>query len=337
MIRVSGRRFAACAFGSLLAVTTLETNGAVHASAQTPTTTPTTTAPAPLPVKTLTFRLEEQGPPAATGLLLECTTAKVNGRSYTTRLFSAPDRIIQYPLQPSTPATTCDFVVESIIDDEVLSVTANSAPVNRLGAALLDPATKETRARFGPITVDDVEVVIRTRSVPTKAFGQQIETLIGTKLADQFRFTSEVFGCVGVVWNAKYASGTTETKTFPGVTAAQCKVRFEAIPGQNVVTDFRTHTFAVNGRIVTPQFGPDGSALLDLPLSQFGSVVVLAPAARAAPLNGAETSPQSGTSTNGNTTGKKNTKVPPKVVTAGSKLPSRACFNKKFVRVACKK
>jgi hypothetical protein len=245
-------------------------------------------AQAPLVQRLLTLRLTEVGgSPAVTTGEVGCTGATINGKQYPgARSFPVPERILDFPFQSVNPPV-CTLVLSNLTDDEQLSVTINGVAVPRSGVSIVNAATKEIQATFSPIPLDGTtEVLIRTKPVVARGLKiAQIDASISTEMATQFSFTATVFDCVGVVWTDTYpGTGTENYRKFPGVTSAQCKVRFTPNPGQKVVTDFRTHTFFAAGRLVTPTFELDGSAVVNFPLAQVSGIRVISPAAPAAPL-----------------------------------------------------
>jgi uncharacterized protein YbbK (DUF523 family) len=246
-------------------------------------------AQAPLVQRLLTLRLTEVGgSPAVTTGEVGCTGATINGKQYPgARSFPVPERILDFPFQSVNPPV-CTLVLSNLTDDEQLSVTINGVAVPRSGVSIVNAATKEIQATFSPIPLDGTtEVLIRTKPVVARGLKiAQIDASISTEMATQFSFTATVFDCVGVVWTDSYpGTGTENYRKFPGVTSAQCKVRFTPNPGQKVVTDFRTHAFFAAGRLVTPTFEPDGSAVVNFPLAQISGIRVISPATPAAPLS----------------------------------------------------
>jgi hypothetical protein len=246
-------------------------------------------AQAPLVQRLLTLRLTEVGGlPAVTTGEVGCTGATINGKQYPgARSFPVPERILDFPFQSVSPPV-CTLVLSNLTDDEQLSVTINGVAVPRSGVSIVNAATKEIQATFSPIPLDGTtEVLIRTKPVAARNMKiAQIDASISTEMATQFLFTATVFDCVGVVWTDTYpGTGTENYRRFPGVTSAQCKVRFTPTPGQKVITDFRTHVFFAAGRLVTPTFEPDGSAVVNFPLAQISGLRVISPVTPAPPLS----------------------------------------------------
>jgi hypothetical protein len=234
----------------------------------------------------LILRLTEVGGvPALTTAEVGCTGASTNGKQISEpRNFPVPERVIEYPFQSVSPSV-CTLVITNVTDDDQLSVTINGVPVTRSGSSLVSASTKEVKATFSPITVDGpTEVAVRTKPVLSRAFKAEITASISVDDATQFSFVGKVFDCVGVVWSDTFSNPAGLLKTFPGVTSAQCKVRFTPSPGQKVVADFRTHIFFVNGKVTTPEIEADGSAVVNFSLSQFSGIRIISPSTPASPL-----------------------------------------------------